>query len=94
MRPSSPLLTALALAGVLTGPSSLADVVQGVLAPASAEAVIRDREGKEVARIPAGSFQVWLPAGPYVAECLAPNKGKQLTVRSLAQPTSVNLDCS
>jgi len=94
MRSSSPLFTALALATVLLAPPSLADVVQGVLRPANAEAVIRDRDGKEVARLPAGSFQVWLPAGSYVAECLAPNQGKKLTVRSLAQPTSVNLDCS
>jgi hypothetical protein len=94
MRPSSPHIAALALATVLTVPPCLADVVQGVLGPANAEVVIRDRDGKEVARIPAGSFQVWLPAGSYVAECLGPNKGRQMTVRSLAQPTSVNLDCS
>ncbi len=94
MRSSSPLFTALALATALLAPPSMADVVQGVVGPANAEAVIRDRDGKEVARLPAGSFQVWLPAGSYVAECLAPNKGKKLTLRSLAQPTSVNLDCS
>jgi len=94
MRPLSPLIALVALAIVLATPQSVADVVQGVLGPANAEAVLRDRDGKEVARLPAGSFQVWLPAGSYVAECLAPNKGKQLTVRSLAQPTSVNLDCS
>lgn len=94
MRLASPLLTALALATVLVAPRSVADVVQGVLAPGNAEAVIRDREGKAVVQLTAGSFQVWLPAGSYVAECLAPNKGKKLTMRSLAQPTSVNLDCS
>lgn len=96
MRPASPwspLIAVLALGTVLGAPRSVADVVQGVLGPANAEAVIRDRDGKEVARLPAGSFQIWLPAGSYIAECLAPNKGKQLTVRSLAQPTSVNLDC-
>jgi hypothetical protein len=95
MRPSSPLIAAaLALATVSAVPPASADVVQGVLGPANAEVVIRDRDGKEVERIPAGPFQVWLPAGSYVAECLAPNKGRQMTVRSLAQPTSVNLDCS
>jgi hypothetical protein len=84
------------LAAVLlvASPAIVADVVQGVVTPAGAEAVIRDRDGNEVARLPAGSYQIRLPAGSFVAECLAPNAGKTLNVRSLAQPTTVNIDCS
>ncbi|HSQ69125.1 MAG TPA: hypothetical protein VLM41_03500 [Steroidobacteraceae bacterium] len=83
----------LAFAALLIAPLALADVVQGVVTPGGAEVVIRDAGGKEVARVAAGPFQVWLPTGSYEAECLTAGKGRKIKVRSLSQPTSVKIDC-
>jgi hypothetical protein len=74
-------------------PAAHADIVQGVIAPASAQVVVRDASGKEIEKVSGGPFQLWLPAGSYVAECISPNAGRRIPIESLAQPTSVNINC-
>jgi hypothetical protein len=74
-------------------PAAQADVVQGVIAPASAQVIVRDASGKEIEKVSGGPFQLWLPAGSYVAECISPNAGRRIPIESLTQPTSVNINC-
>jgi hypothetical protein len=81
------------LAAVVAAPAALADVVQGVITPANAQVVIRDASNNEVEKVPGGPFQLWLPVGSYVAECVSPNAGRKIPIESLAQPTSVNINC-
>ena len=40
-----------------------------------------------------GAFQLRLPAGRFTAECTAPTQ-KSIAFFSLAQPTTLNIDCS
>jgi hypothetical protein len=70
----------------------MADLVQGVVTPKDAVVQIKDGAGKVVATLKAGPFQLNLAAGKFTAECVAP-KALQRSLYSLAQPTTVNIDC-
>jgi hypothetical protein len=70
-----------------------ADVVQGTVKPATAKVSIKNAAGEQVAEVGGGPFQLRLPAGKFTAECTAPSQ-KKVSFFSLAQPTSVNIDCS
>ena len=70
-----------------------ADVVQGTVSPANAKVLIKNGAGEQVAELGGGAFQLRLPAGRFTAECTAPAQ-KKITVLSLAQPTTLNIDCS
>jgi hypothetical protein len=85
-----------ALAALLVLPLALpasADVVQGAVSPANAKVVIKNAAGAQVGELSAGAFQLRLPAGRFTAECTAPTQ-KTIAFFSLAQPTTVNIDCS
>jgi hypothetical protein len=82
-----------ALAALLTSAPAAADVVQGTVKPATAKVAIKNAAGEQVAEVAGGAFQLRLPAGKFTAEC-APPSAKKVTFFSLAQPTSVNIDCS
>ncbi|HZF27603.1 MAG TPA: hypothetical protein VE907_00660 [Gammaproteobacteria bacterium] len=82
-----------AMAALLTGAPAAADVVQGTVKPATAKVAIKNAAGEQVAEVSGGAFQLRLPAGKFTAECPAPSQ-KKVTFFSLAQPTSVNIDCS
>jgi hypothetical protein len=84
------ILAAGALA--LVGPVA-ADVVQGTVSPASAKVLIKNTAGEQVAELGGGAFQLRLPAGRFTAECTAPTP-KTINFFSLAQPTTLNIDCS
>lgn len=84
---------ALALLCALGCGAAHADVVQGTVTPAAAKVVIKNAAGEQVGELGAGPFQLRLPAGRFTAECTAPGQKKQ-TFFSLAQPTTVNIDCS
>jgi hypothetical protein len=73
-----------------------ADVVQGTVTPANAKVVIKNAAGEQVGELGGGAFQLRLPAGRFTAECTAPAQKTQKTQTffSLAQPTTVNIDCS
>jgi hypothetical protein len=73
--------------------AAAADVVQGTVSPASAKVVIKDGAGNSVAELSGGPFQVRLPAGRFTAECQPPSQ-KKVQIFSLAQPTTVNIDCT
>ena len=81
-------------AGVLAlvGPAA-ADVVQGTVSPANAKVLIKNAAGEQVAELGGGAFQLRLPAGRFTAECTAPAQ-KTINFFSLAQPTTLNIDCS
>jgi hypothetical protein len=84
-------LTAAACLGA--GPAA-ADIVQGTVTPASAKVIIKDGAGNQVGgELPSGPFQVRLPAGRFTAECQPPSQ-KKVQIFSLAQPTTVNIDCT
>jgi phosphate-selective porin len=70
-----------------------ADVVQGTVTPADAKVVVKNSSGEQVAELGAGPFQIRLPAGRFTAECTQPAK-KTVNIFSLAQPTTVNIDCT
>ena len=70
-----------------------ADVVQGTVSPANAKVVIKNAGGAQVSELGAGAFQIRLPAGRFTAECTAPTQ-KSIPFFSLAQPTTLNIDCS
>jgi hypothetical protein len=75
-------------------PLAHADVVQGTVTPANAKVVIKDSAGNQVGgELAGGPFQVRLPAGRFTAECQPPSQ-KRVQIFSLAQPTTVNIDCS
>ena len=70
-----------------------ADVVQGTVTPATAKVIIKDSAGNQVSELAGGPFQVRLPAGRFTAECQPPSQ-KKVPIFSLAQPTTVNIDCT
>ena len=76
----------------LLGPAA-ADVVQGTVSPTSAKVLIKNAAGEQVAELGGGAFQLRLPAGRFTAECTAPAQ-KTSNFFSLAQPTTLNIDCS
>ena len=82
-----------ALAALAASAPAAADVVQGTLKPATVKVAIKNAAGEQVAEVSGGAFQLRLPAGKFTAECPAPSD-KKITFFSLAQPTSVNIDCS
>jgi hypothetical protein len=82
-----------ALAALVASAPAAADVVQGTVKPATAKVAIKNAAGEQVAEVGGGPFQLRLPAGKFTAEC-APPSDKKVTFFSLAQPTSVNIDCS
>lgn len=79
--------------GILLQPVANADVVQGTVTPANAKVIIKDQAGNQVSELSAGPFQIRLPAGRFTAQCQAPSQ-KTVQVFSLAQPTTVNIDCT
>jgi hypothetical protein len=81
------------LGALIAGGPAAADVVQGTVKPATAKVSIKNAAGEQVAEVGGGPFQLRLPAGKFTAECAAPSQ-KKVTFFSLAQPTSVNIDCS
>lgn len=83
----------LALAGLAFATQAGADVVQGTVSPANAKVVIKNAAGEQVSELGAGAFQIRLPAGRFTAECTAPSQ-KSIAFFSLAQPTTLNIDCS
>ena len=86
---SIPLL----LAALTFGVAARADVVQGTVSPAAAKVVIKNAAGEKVSELGGGPFQLRLPAGKFTAECSAP-KPKTTTFFSLAQPTTLNINCA
>jgi phosphate-selective porin len=92
-RPIS-IAAAMLCAGTLLQTAAFADVVQGTITPATAKVVIKDGAGNQVgAELAGGPFQVRLPAGRFTAECQPPSQ-KKVQIFSLAQPTTVNIDCT
>jgi phosphate-selective porin len=85
-------LATLSAAAVLET-AAIADVVQGTVTPASAKVIIKDGAGNQVSELAGGPFQVRLPAGRFTAECQPPSQ-KKVQIFSLAQPTTVNIDCT
>ena len=81
------------LAAALLIQTTAADVVQGTVTPATAKVVIKDGAGNQVSELAGGPFQVRLPAGRFTAECQPPSQ-KKVQIFSLAQPTTVNIDCT
>lgn len=96
-RPRPKRAVAAAAIGVLTAfvmsAPATADVVQGTVKPATAKVAIKNAAGEQVAEVGGGAFQLRLPAGKFTAECAPPSQ-KKVAFFSLAQPTSVNIDCS
>jgi hypothetical protein len=83
------LVVALAFAAV----PAAADIVQGTVMPADAKVLVKNSAGEQVAELGGGPFQIRLPAGRFTAECTQPSK-KTVNIFSLAQPTTVNIDCT
>ena len=93
-RPRRLLIAAAGLGcGILFNTAATADVVQGTVTPANAKVIIKDSAGNQVSELSAGPFQIRLPAGRFTAQCQAPSQ-KTVQVLSLAQPTTVNIDCT
>jgi len=89
-------MAVLLVAGALSSAwaqAAAADVVQGTVTPANAKVVIKDGTGSPVAELSGGPFQVRLPAGRFTGECQPPSQ-KKVQIFSLAQPTTVNIDCT
>ena len=63
------------------------------MSPANAKVVIKNAAGEQVNELGGGAFQLRLPAGRFTAECTAPTQ-KSIAFFSLAQPTTLNIDCS
>ena len=101
MRPSpshwlrrSSIAVAILSAAAVVQTAASADVVQGTVTPATAKVIIKDGAGNQVGgEISGGPFQVRLPAGRFTAECQPPSQ-KKVQIFSLAQPTTVNIDCT
>jgi phosphate-selective porin len=87
------LLAACLGAALLLHATADADVVQGTVTPATAKVIIKDGAGNQVGELAGGPFQVRLPAGRFTAECQPPSQ-KKVQIFSLAQPTTVNIDCT
>lgn len=77
---------------VLAATAARADIVTGTVSPQGASVVIVDGNGTEVARLPAGPYQLQLPVGKYTARCLAPKQREQ-AILSLSDPVTVNINC-
>jgi hypothetical protein len=92
-RPRLLAATACLGAALLAHTTADADVVQGTVTPATAKVIIKDGAGNQVGELAGGPFQVRLPAGRFTAECQPPSQ-KKVQIFSLAQPTTVNIDCS
>jgi phosphate-selective porin len=92
-RPRLLAATACLGAALLAHTTADADVVQGTVTPATAKVIIKDGAGNLVGELAGGPFQVRLPAGRFTAECQPPSQ-KKVQIFSLAQPTTVNIDCS
>ena len=93
-RPRRHLLAAACLgSGLVLQTAATADVVQGTVTPANAKVIIKDGAGNQVTELSAGPFQIRLPAGRFTAHCQTPSQ-KTMQVFSLAQPTTVNIDCT
>jgi hypothetical protein len=92
MKPRLDVLLAGCFGAALIQPTA-ADIVQGTVTPASAKVIIKDGAGNQVGELSGGPFQVRLPAGRLTAECQSPSQ-KKVQVFSLAQPTTVNIDCT
>ena len=92
-RPRLIAATACLAAALLARATAEADVVQGTVTPATAKVIIKDGAGKQVGELAGGPFQVRLPAGRFTAECQPPSQ-KKVQIFSLAQPTTVNIDCT
>jgi len=84
--------TASLVLGTLPHWAAVADIVQGTVTPATAKVIIKDGAGSKVSELAGGPFQVRLPAGRFTAECQPPSQ-KKVPIFSLAQPTTVNIDC-
>jgi hypothetical protein len=87
-----PAAAGFALATLIAGGAG-ADIVQGTVTPATAKVLIKDGAGNQIAELSGGPFQVRLPAGRFTAECQPPSQ-KKAQIFSLAQPTTVNIDCT
>jgi hypothetical protein len=87
-----PAAAGFALATLLAGGAG-ADIVQGTVTPTTAKVVIKDGAGNQVGELSGGPFQMRLPAGRFTAECQPPSQ-KKVQIFSLAQPTTVNIDCT
>jgi hypothetical protein len=87
---------AAALVCALACGAAHADVVQGTVTPANAKVIIKNAAGEQVGELAGGPFQLRLPAGRFTAECTAPTQKtpKTQTFFSLAQPTTLNINCS
>ena len=92
-RPRLYLIAAACLGSGTLIQEAAADVVQGTVTPASAKVVIKDGAGTQVGELAGGPFQIRLPAGRFTAQCQPPSQ-KTVQIFSLAQPTTVNIDCS
>ena len=92
-RPRRTAATACLGAALLIHAAAAADVVQGTVTPATAKVIIKDSAGNQVGELAGGPFQVRLPAGRFTAECQPPSQ-KKVQIFSLAQPTTVNIDCT
>ena len=91
--PRSIAATAWLGAALWMNATAQADVVQGTVTPATAKVIIKDGAGNQVGELAGGPFQVRLPAGRFTAECQPPSQ-KKVQIFSLAQPTTVNIDCT
>ena len=80
-------------AALLIHATAAADVVQGTVTPATAKVVIKDGAGNQVGQLAGGPYQLRLPAGRFTAECQPPSQ-KKVQIFSLAQPTTINIDCT
>jgi phosphate-selective porin len=83
----------LVLGALALGAAARADVVQGTVSPATAKVVIKNTAGEKVGELGGGPFQLRLPAGKFTAECTAPTT-KTTSFFSLAQPTTLNINCA
>jgi hypothetical protein len=87
------LVGTLVLAFAAAAAPAAADIVQGTVIPADAKVLVKNAAGEQVAELGGGPFQLRLPAGRFTAECTQPAK-KTVNIFSLAQPTTVNIDCT
>lgn len=82
-----------ALLAGLAAPAAVADIITGVVTPDDARVVIVDAQGKVVAELKPGAYQLQLPVGKYRAQCQAPATREQEFL-ALSEPVTVNVDCS
>ena len=85
------VLVALSLS--MASAAASADVVQGSVQPSGARVNIKDSSGNVVIELGSGPFQLQLPTGQFVAECVTPTQ-RSIPLFSISVPTSVVIDCS